>query len=81
MTNPYDPPDEFFIEMAKDCRCCPDCAQVPCPGVCAGGLCDGYCRCDDERDYGDDDWDEDELCTPHQDEPTRPGWGEGDGEP
>lgn len=45
-------PPEFYEAMAKDCRCCPTCWQVPCDGVCAGGLCDMHCRCDEDDYFG-----------------------------
>jgi hypothetical protein len=51
---PFLPPPEFYEEMAKDCRCCQECATVPCDGVCAGGMCDLMCRCDDRDDRDDD---------------------------
>lgn len=55
----FSPPPIFYEVMAKYCRCCRSCGDVPCPGVCAGGLCDqASCRCDDEYDdleYGSED--------------------------
>jgi hypothetical protein len=47
--DPSMPPPEFFEKCAKACRCCPSCADVPCEGTMAGGICDERCRCDDER--------------------------------
>jgi hypothetical protein len=47
------PPPEFYEEMAKDCRCCPDCSSPPCDGVCAGGMCDEWCHCDDDENCSD----------------------------
>ena len=50
--------DEFYAEVAKTCRNCTECGQqVPCPGCCAGGVCDEMCACHefDEPDGGDDD--------------------------
>jgi chromosome segregation ATPase len=39
----------WLESCAKDCKCCQQCgANVPCPGVQAGGICDAYCRCEDE---------------------------------
>lgn len=53
---------EFMSTCARECRCCRECgAQVPCPGVTAGGLCDEMCFCglgglelDDDREEDDD---------------------------
>lgn len=39
-----------LCQLAESCTCCPECSDVPCGGCQAGGLCDNYCRCDDERD-------------------------------
>lgn len=53
------PPPEFYEEMAKDCYCCSCCRDVPCAGVCAGGLCDGFrCRHDDADNDRDERWDD-----------------------
>ena len=64
-TENHMPPPEFFEEMAKDCRCCPECGHdVPCATACAGGVCFGFCTCaededrqreEDEFDYQEDD--------------------------
>lgn len=56
-TDDFTAPPSFYREMAKDCRCCLECASPPCDGVCAGGMCDQYCRCDDYDDPagGDDE--------------------------
>lgn len=51
----WNPPAEFFHAVSRDCRCCVDCADVPCPGVCAGGMCDEMCHCDDRDDLEDYD--------------------------
>jgi hypothetical protein len=46
------PPPEVIEAWVKECHCCRECGvDVPCPGVCAGGLCDGACRCNDEDGY------------------------------
>jgi hypothetical protein len=63
--DPFDDPSyqEFIAEGIRLCRCCSDCAQVPCAGILAGGLCDGMCHCDDDRDYSmdyDDDFEQEE---------------------
>lgn len=52
--------ERFLIETAKSCRCCSTCPSgVPCPGCCAGGLCDG-CTCREPGAYhGFDDDDDD----------------------
>jgi hypothetical protein len=64
---PHDPLDdpsyqEFVSESARFCRCCSDCAPVPCAGVLAGGLCDGMCHCDSDAysEGYDDDYELDE---------------------
>ena len=53
------PPPEFFEEMAKHCRCCQECSNPPCDGVCAGGMCDQHCSCE-EPDYYEPDEDDNE---------------------
>lgn len=55
------PPPEFYEEMAKDCRCCPVCEQVPCDTVCAGGVCLSWCRCSWDEDFFPDDFDEEDA--------------------
>ena len=52
------PPASFYERMAKDCRCCPECQNAPCDGVCAGGMCDEMCWCDDSDEDEDCDADE-----------------------
>jgi len=48
----YDIPQDVFDEWVKQCDCCPDCSDCPCPGAMTGGLCDNMpCRCDDEFDF------------------------------
>ncbi len=47
MTTKGQPPPEFYEVMARHCRCCTDCSNPPCDGVCAGGMCDEQCHCDD----------------------------------
>lgn len=38
----------FVDELAQDCKCCPDCQEIPCDGLLAGGPCDNdHCKCDD----------------------------------
>lgn len=37
-------------ELAKDCRCCPECWDVPCGACQAGAPCDEICTCD-QFDY------------------------------
>ena len=44
---------QWLYDLAKDCKCCPDCSEQPCEGLMAGGLCDEMCMCDDDF-YGDD---------------------------
>lgn len=56
-TDPGMPPPEFFKEMAKHCRCCPECELRPCETACAGGVCLGDCRCDERDDDEDDGYD------------------------
>jgi hypothetical protein len=41
---------EFLEKAAKECDCCERCADVPCPGVTAGGVCDGLCNCEEGSD-------------------------------
>lgn len=54
------PPPDLVEAWCKHCRCCPQCSDYPCAGVQAGGFCDGMkCRCDDDYDDGDANWDED----------------------
>ncbi len=59
--DPFDSPEyHAFVEsMAKDCRCCPDCCggDIPCDTLLAGGCCDTRCRCEDDRDEEEDDYD------------------------
>ena len=48
----------FVSSMRKYCHCCSQCAQTPCDGVLAGGMCDEWCTCDDtgyESNYHDID--------------------------
>jgi len=40
-----DTPKEIVSEWVKQCDCCPECSNVPCCGVMAGGLCDNSCYC------------------------------------
>lgn len=53
--------DQWIVNCAEACNCCPNCGSVPCGGCMAGGMCDNSpCRCDDEEwhDYcGDPDCD------------------------
>jgi hypothetical protein len=49
----YEPPPEVIAEWARTCRCCPACGHPPCPGCCAGGVCDAmpcHCNPDGDRD-------------------------------
>lgn len=48
-----DIPEEVINEWINQCSCCPECSQVPCPGVMAGGLCDNSCDCVDDEEYED----------------------------
>lgn len=49
-----EPPQAFFDECAKACRCCPICSERPCAGTMAGGVCDEVrCSCFDESDLDD----------------------------
>jgi hypothetical protein len=52
----FAPPPEFYEELAKDCRCCRTCVNTPCDGVCAGGVCDQYCHCDNDYDGMNEDF-------------------------
>lgn len=54
----------FLVDAAKDCACCGQCADVPCGGCTAGGVCDRLpCRCDDEPvDYYEDDEEDFHSC-------------------
>ena len=56
------PPNYVVQEWIKHCSCCPDCNQVPCDGVMAGGICDMMeCQCDE---IVDDEWDaNDEIAS------------------
>ncbi len=62
MSDPFDDPSyrRFILDAARDCRCCQDCSECPCPGCLAGGICDDdECHCDD---YGYDyDQEEDDV--------------------
>jgi hypothetical protein len=56
------PPDDrgyerYLAGLAKECQCCVACVNPPCPGLEAGGFCDGYCGCPD-GDEGEDDFGE-----------------------
>lgn len=60
--DPLDDPgyQEFLAETAKTCRA----RDKPCPGCCAGGMCDGFLGGRFSEDYEDeehDNFDEDEL--------------------
>lgn len=44
---------EHYERTARDCRSCPECADVPCAACLAGGICDRTCRCA-ERGSDDD---------------------------
>jgi hypothetical protein len=51
----FDPPPDVIEAWARDCRCCPWCSECPCPGCCAGGICDAVpCGCDYDRDNDSD---------------------------
>lgn len=60
--DPLDDPgyQEFLAEMAKTCRA----RDKPCPGCCAGGMCDGHLGGifaeEDDSDNGDAEYDYDE---------------------
>ncbi|MEN6549032.1 MAG: hypothetical protein ABFE07_23550 [Armatimonadia bacterium] len=56
--DPLDEPgyQEFLCETAKMCR---SRVQKPCPGCCAGGMCDGFLERDDDE-YESPSCDEDE---------------------
>lgn len=60
------PPLDVIERMAKDCRCCIECANPPCDGVMAGGVCDRRCTCDEDDgpDLTEMDYDPDEDRTP-----------------
>ena len=61
--DPLDDPgyQEFLAETAKGCR---SRIQRPCPGCCAGGICDGFLERNDE-DFDDDErLDRDDEETP-----------------
>lgn len=54
------PPQDVIDAWALNCRCCPHCSEHPCPGCCAGGVCDGAtCECDDEQD--EPDWNRNDV--------------------
>lgn len=42
--------EKFLAEMAKQCRSCPECWDVPCGGCVAGGVCDRICNCEPDDD-------------------------------
>ncbi len=45
----HGPPNHVVAEWIKQCNCCPNCNQkIPCYGVQVGGLCDGFCDCEDK---------------------------------
>lgn len=50
--------EETLLVLARECRCCPDCWDVPCGGCQAGGVCDDICHCldVDDDEWGDDEW-------------------------
>lgn len=51
----------FLWRIAKHCKCCPICSEVPCGGCQQGAPCDAMpCRCDDhdDGDESDDDYDD-----------------------
>lgn len=50
--------DDFLDEMAKECRNCGCCQQVPCPGCASGGMCDAFdCVLDDHDGQFEDEED------------------------
>lgn len=52
----------WLAETARGCRNCPECSEVPCPGCCAGGVCDRMCHCDAyDRAHQDADLDDPEA--------------------
>jgi hypothetical protein len=59
--DPYNTPAyaELCARLAKDCRCgCFECANRPCDGLLAGGMCDeATCHCTDDDRWGDEDED------------------------
>ena len=40
----------FLVEAAKTCRCCPRCWDVPCGACQQGAVCDETCSCADPGD-------------------------------
>jgi hypothetical protein len=50
-----DPAEERWLdEIAKTCRACQKCWDVPCGGCQQGAPCDAICRCDA---FDDAEWD------------------------
>jgi hypothetical protein len=50
--DPLDDPgyQDFLAETAKHCRS----KYAPCPGCCAGGMCDGFLERDEDDKYDED---------------------------
>ena len=54
--------ERHVADCVAACRCCRDCAPVPCAGTMAGGVCDEMCWCtapDCSDPAGDDGYDSD----------------------
>lgn len=47
--------DRWLNACSRYCMCCHECAERPCAGAMAGGVCDQLCWCS----YNDDTWDDD----------------------
>jgi len=45
--------DQWLSEIARTCRSCPECWEVPCGGCQQGGVCDAICHCY-RHDNGDE---------------------------
>jgi len=43
--------NEWLDELAKSCKCCRRCSDVPCHRCQSGSPCEATCTCDEDDDY------------------------------
>ena len=66
MSKEHEIPESVIKQWAKSCSCCSQCSTVPCDSVCAGGVCDDLCDCDEDSQSYEDN--EDYFLDNHHDE-------------
>lgn len=52
--------EAYLRALSRECRCCVNCWDVPCPGCLAGSVCDEICHCFDVYHDADEDDERDE---------------------